>query len=106
MNDVTNKQYASGTGTVELVKENKDGSAVYLFDFPAEALEALTRFGILNAILAGIDKGQELNPENCTSKKSSWVGLTDQERAYLRKRNQKHDEYAKAVEKLLREKNT
>ena len=35
-----------------------------------------------------------------------WVGLTDEERNWLRKRNQKHDDYAKAVEALLKEKNT
>lgn len=35
-----------------------------------------------------------------------FVGLTDEERNWLRKRNQKHDDYAKAVEALLKEKNT
>ena len=95
-----------GTGDVKLIRENPDGSADYQFDFPQEALDALTRLGILTAIQAGIDQGDKLNPENRENSNTSWVGLTDQERSYLRKRNQKHDEYAKAVEQLLKEKNT
>lgn len=46
-----------------------------------------------------IDKGVEV-------RRKEWVGLTDEERNWLRKRNQKHDDYAKAVEALLKEKNT
>ena len=34
-----------------------------------------------------------------------WIGLTDEERRYLRKQNQQHDAFAKAVEALLRVKN-
>ena len=37
--------------------------------------------------------------------KREWQGLTQEERNWLRKRNQKHDDYAKAVEALLKEKN-
>jgi hypothetical protein len=35
-----------------------------------------------------------------------WVGLTDEERRELRKCNQQHDAFAKAIESKLRERNT
>ena len=37
--------------------------------------------------------------------KREWVGLTDEERRELRKRNQQHDALMLATEKLLKEKN-
>ena len=52
-----------GTANVTLVKENEDGSAVYQFNFPPEAMEALTRLGILTAIQAGIEDAKRLNPD-------------------------------------------
>jgi hypothetical protein len=52
-----------GTADVTLVKENEDGSAVYQFNFPPEAMEALTRLGILTAIQAGIVEAKKLAPE-------------------------------------------
>ena len=52
-----------GTTNVTLVKENEDGSAVYQFKFPTEAMEALTRLGILTAIQAGIDEARRLSPD-------------------------------------------
>ena len=52
-----------GTANVTLVKENEDGSAVYQFNFPPEALEALTRLGIITAIRAGIDEAKKLHPD-------------------------------------------
>lgn len=57
------KQYVSGTGTVELIKENPDGSADYQFDMPPEALAAMTRLGILTALKAGIADAQKLDPK-------------------------------------------
>ena len=36
---------------------------------------------------------------------ANWIGLTDDERRELRKRNQKHDAFAIAVEALLKQKN-
>ena len=51
------------TENVTLVKENEDGSAVYQFNFPPEAMEALTRLGILTAIQAGIDESKKLHPD-------------------------------------------
>ena len=36
---------------------------------------------------------------------ANWIGLTDDERRELRKRNQKHDAFAIAVETLLKQKN-
>jgi hypothetical protein len=52
-----------GTASVTLIRENEDGSADYQFNFPPEALEALTRLGILTAIQAGIEDAKRLNPE-------------------------------------------
>jgi hypothetical protein len=51
------------TANVTLIKENEDGSAVYEFDFPPEALDALTRLGILTAIKTGIEEAKKLEPE-------------------------------------------
>lgn len=51
-----------GNGSVSLIRENEDGSADYQFDFPPEALAALTRLGILTAIQAGIAEAECLNP--------------------------------------------
>ena len=52
-----------GECSVELIRENEDGSADYAFNFPPEALNALTRLGILTAIQAGIEDAKRLNPE-------------------------------------------
>ena len=52
-----------GECSVELIRENPDGSADYQFNLPQEALDALTRLGILTAIQAGIDDAKRLNPE-------------------------------------------
>lgn len=52
-----------GTYNVTLIRENPDGSAVFEFDFPPEAIRAFTRLGILTAIEAGIDKAKKLDPE-------------------------------------------
>lgn len=52
-----------GTANVTLVRDNEDGSSVYHFNFPPEALEALTRLGILTAIQAGIGEAKKLAPD-------------------------------------------
>ena len=52
-----------GECSVELLRENEDGSADYAFNFPPEALQALTRLGILTALKAGIEDAKRLNPE-------------------------------------------
>ena len=52
-----------GTANVTLIRENEDGSADYQFNFPPEALEALTRLGILTALQAAIEDAKRLNPE-------------------------------------------
>jgi hypothetical protein len=52
-----------GTSSVTLIRENEDGSADYQFNFPPEALQALTRLGILTALQAGIEDAKRLNPE-------------------------------------------
>ena len=64
-------------GSVSLIRENEDGSADFQFNFPPEALVALTRLGILTAIKAGIAEAECLNPDTPTPKQ--WVGLTDEE---------------------------
>jgi hypothetical protein len=51
------------TGNIKLIRENEDGSADYQCNFPPEALDALTRLGILTAIQAGIEDAKRLNPE-------------------------------------------
>jgi hypothetical protein len=52
-----------GTASVTLLRENEDGSADYQFNFPPEALDALTRLGILTALYAAIEDAQRLKPE-------------------------------------------
>ena len=52
-----------GAYNVRLTKENPDGSAVFEFDFPPEAIRAFTRLGILAAIEAGIENAKKLDPE-------------------------------------------
>tara|TARA_R110000868_G_scaffold16175_3_gene73142 strand:- start:130 stop:327 length:198 start_codon:yes stop_codon:yes gene_type:complete len=52
-----------GTANVTLIRENEDGSADYHFNFPPEALDALTRLGILTALQAAIEDAKRLNPE-------------------------------------------
>ena len=47
---------------VSLIRDNKDGSSDFQFNFPPEALAALTRLGILTAINAGIAEAECLNP--------------------------------------------
>jgi hypothetical protein len=49
--------------SVELIRENPDGSADYQFNLPQEALDELTRLGIITAIKAGIEEARRLNPD-------------------------------------------
>ena len=58
-----NKSEIVGTADVTLIKENEDGSAVYSFNFPPEAMEALTRLGITTAIQAGIGEAKKMHPD-------------------------------------------
>ena len=48
---------------VSLIRDNEDGSSDFQFNFPPEALVALTRLGILTAIEAGIAEAECLNPD-------------------------------------------
>ncbi len=48
---------------VSLIRDNEDGSSDFQFNFPPEALAALTRLGILTAINAGIAEAACLNPD-------------------------------------------
>jgi len=52
-----------GAASVTLIRENEDGSADFQCNFPPEALEALTRLGILTALQAAIEDAKRLNPE-------------------------------------------
>ena len=45
---------------VEMIKENKDGSASYSFDLTSAEVESLIRFGILEALKAAIREGDKL----------------------------------------------
>ena len=58
-----NEDTIVGTASVELIRENPDGSADYMFNFPPEVLTALTRLGIMTAIQAGIEDAKRLNPD-------------------------------------------
>ena len=58
-----NKSEIVGTANVTLIKENEDGSADYMFNFPPEAMEALTRLGIMTAIQAGIEDAKKMHPD-------------------------------------------
>jgi hypothetical protein len=48
---------------VELIKENEDGSASYSFDLTESEASSLLRYGILEAIKAGIREGDLLKVE-------------------------------------------
>ena len=48
---------------VELIRENADGSADYMFNFPPEAMAALTRLGIMTAIQAGVGGAKRYDPD-------------------------------------------
>jgi hypothetical protein len=45
---------------IELIKENDDGSANFSFDLTPEEVESLVRYGILEALKAGIREGDKL----------------------------------------------
>lgn len=48
---------------VELIRENADGSADYMFNLSPESVAAFARLGIMTAIQAGLDEAKELNPD-------------------------------------------
>lgn len=95
-----------GTADVVLIRENPDGSADYQFNLPKEALDALTRLGILTAIKAGIEEGNNLNPEEPV--KHEWVGLTREEMFECGggMLNMDEERLCKYIEAKLKEKNT
>ena len=65
------------------------------------AMQAAAELRRLHEVNQGL---MEQNTE-LDKKLSEWVGLTDEERRELRKRNQQHDALMLATEKLLKEKN-
>ena len=52
-----------GECSVELIRENEDGSADYAFNFPPETIQAFARLGIITALKAGIEDAKRLNPD-------------------------------------------
>ena len=54
----------TSTCAVELIRENADGSADFALDFTEEQVRALTRFGIMAAIKAGLEDAKKLDPES------------------------------------------
>ena len=48
---------------VEMIKENEDGSADFIFDLTKEESAALIRFGILESLKAAIREGEKLTVE-------------------------------------------
>ena len=48
---------------VTLLHENEDGSACYVFDLTEEERNQLLNYGIMEAIKAGIRKGEKLTCE-------------------------------------------
>lgn len=54
---------------VTLLRENEDGSAVYQFDFTREELDALTRLGIMTALMAGVADAKKYHPDYAEEKK-------------------------------------
>ena len=56
------KQYMIIT-SCKLIEEREDGSAVYSFDFTPEEMEAIFRFGVIEAIKLGIEEGKKYDPE-------------------------------------------
>jgi HD-like signal output (HDOD) protein len=67
-----------GECSVELLRENEDGSADFQFNFPQEALDALTRLGILTAIKAGIEDAKRLKPDDPVNTSEERVEFTDE----------------------------
>ena len=54
----------------------------------------------------GYDAGYQDGWNAASGPAAQWVGLTDEEVRDLRRRNQQHDVFARAIEAKLREKNT
>lgn len=49
---------------VTTIKENEDGSANVVFDMTPEEVDALVRYGILEALKAAIREGEKLKVDN------------------------------------------
>tara|TARA_R110000822_G_scaffold80835_1_gene192421 strand:- start:333 stop:638 length:306 start_codon:yes stop_codon:yes gene_type:complete len=92
-----------GDCSVSLIRENEDGSSDFQFNFPPEALAALTRLGILTAIQAGIGEAECLNPD--TSPPKQWVRLTEGEIQDVGVLDIDIESFARAIEARLKEKN-
>jgi hypothetical protein len=91
---------------VELLKENEDGSAVYSFDLSEDMKDAFVRFGIMQAIKAGIEAAKELAPDYEAGRQ--WTGLTDEDMDVLYPHGSSVwvQETVKVIEAKLKEKNS
>jgi hypothetical protein len=49
---------------VELIKDNEDGSAAFHFDMTPEEAASLLRYGIMEALKAGIAEGNKYKVED------------------------------------------
>jgi len=56
---------------VELIRENPDGSADYMFNLTPESVMSFARLGIMTAIQAGLDKAERYEPDVDASDTSS-----------------------------------
>ena len=45
---------------IEFIKDNDDGSANFSFDLTPEEAESLVRYGVLEALKAGVREGDKL----------------------------------------------
>ena len=49
----------NGSISVNMIRENEDGSADFTFDLTPEMMDALLRYGIMKALEAGIKEAQD-----------------------------------------------
>ena len=61
--DATPLYSAQRECSVELIRENEDGSADFQFNLPPETIQAFARLGIITALKAGIEDAKRLNPD-------------------------------------------
>ena len=115
---------------VELIRENADGSADYMFNLSPESVAAFARLGIMTALQAAVDGAKRYEPDvdasdtsqervNKTEKNEhefecprcghccrEWVGLSRDEALGIEEATTHPLEFARAIEAKLKEKNT
>ncbi len=117
---------------VELIRQNADGSADYMFHLSPESVAAFARLGIMTALQAAVDGAKRYEPDvdasdtlqervdetaknepefecpRCGHCCREWVGLSDEDIWQLRREgaHEVSDKHFKAIEAKLKEKNT